>query len=998
MRVHRLEATAFGPFAGTEVVDFDELNDAGVFLLTGQTGAGKTSVLDAISFGLFGAVPGDRNNAKDLRSHHADPRAAPVVELEVTIKGRRFRLRRSPAWSRPSRRAKSGFVELHAQARAAELVDGEWRPLSARVDEVGHLVTRVLGMSRDQFCQVVMLPQGQFQTFLKAGAKERHDVLEALFDTGRFARVEKWLAEHRRARERDCAAHEAGLRELAARIEEVVRGPAAFADPVDAPSEGGESWEQFLADTLVSERETDAALADARAAEAAAHEAAKECRHALDEARSLADRQARHAEATRRLVELDAGAEQVRQRLAQVERAKAARGLAPLVARAREAGAARATARTAVDRALADARGAGVELTEPSLDHTESAASMLADRLRELEALVELERQADHREAEAERLRAEVTAQETALAVVEGELVEAPGLVATARDEHEAARHLANHAAAADESLRRARVAHAAALRSDVLADQIGDAEVALAEARARATAAREAWLDVRERHLRGMAATLAAGLVPGTSCPVCGGVEHPDPAAPQSGHASPDDEAAALDVHTRADEHVGSCREQHERLIAERAALLQHTGGATSEQAEQAVDEAAAAATAAAEAATRLGELGARVEAVTTHLADLRERQAALAASSAAGRALLAERVDQAAAARDRLRAALGDDARAGDEAKATELRVARVRHLLDALRDDVARAGEVAAITRDLGAALAASDFDTADEVVGATMTAPALATAESMIRSARDQRAAVEHIVALPELVDAAEQPEPPLAALAEAADAAALAHREAAGEADRLARRATRLAELARQLADEVEQLAPLAAARDVAARVAAMCAGTSPDNVTRTRLSHYVLGERLQQVVESANLRLRGIAGGRYQLQHSMRRGVGDARGGLGLQVLDMHTGLSRDPATLSGGETFYVSLALALGLADLVRDELGGVELHTLFVDEGFGSLDVETLDEVLDELDSLRAGGRVVGIVSHLPELRQRIPTRLHVLAGPAGSSIVTR
>ena len=144
-----------------------------------------------------------------------------------------------------------------------------------------------------------------------------------------------------------------------------------------------------------------------------------------------------------------------------------------------------------------------------------------------------------------------------------------------------------------------------------------------------------------------------------------------------------------------------------------------------------------------------------------------------------------------------------------------------------------------------------------------------------------------------------------------------------------------------------------------------------------DNLTKTKLSHYVLAARLEQVVQAANLRLAGICGGRYELEHTLMRGVGDARGGLGLRVLDTYTGVRRDPATLSGGETFYVSLALALGLADLVNNEIGGAELSTLFVDEGFGMLDADTLDEVMDELDALRTGGRSVGLVSHLAELR---------------------
>ena len=156
-----------------------------------------------------------------------------------------------------------------------------------------------------------------------------------------------------------------------------------------------------------------------------------------------------------------------------------------------------------------------------------------------------------------------------------------------------------------------------------------------------------------------------------------------------------------------------------------------------------------------------------------------------------------------------------------------------------------------------------------------------------------------------------------------------------------------------------------------------------------------RLSAYVLAYRLSQVVAAANERLATMSDQRYTLEHTARRGAGETRGGLSLLVRDDWSGESRDPVTLSGGETFVVSLALALGLADVISQEAGGAELDTLFVDEGFGSLDADTLDDVLDVLDSLRDGGRVVGVVSHVAEMRDRIPAQLVVRKTRRGSSL---
>ncbi len=181
-------------------------------------------------------------------------------------------------------------------------------------------------------------------------------------------------------------------------------------------------------------------------------------------------------------------------------------------------------------------------------------------------------------------------------------------------------------------------------------------------------------------------------------------------------------------------------------------------------------------------------------------------------------------------------------------------------------------------------------------------------------------------------------------------------------------------------------------------RDESLRAEAMSQlvrGLGQDNQLQMRLSAYVLATRLDQVVAAANERLGHMRDQRYLLQRTDRAARKGSQAGLGLEVVDQWTGDARDPSTLSGGETFVVSLSLALGLADVVTQEAGGTEIETLFVDEGFGTLDADTLDDVMDRLDGLRAGGRTVGVVSHVSELRNRIPTQVHVEKGRSGSTI---
>jgi exonuclease SbcC len=205
----------------------------------------------------------------------------------------------------------------------------------------------------------------------------------------------------------------------------------------------------------------------------------------------------------------------------------------------------------------------------------------------------------------------------------------------------------------------------------------------------------------------------------------------------------------------------------------------------------------------------------------------------------------------------------------------------------------------------------------------------------------------------------------------------------------------AQRARRLEALTDDLADALAAWAPVRQDHTLTAGLASLVEGKSADNQLRMRLSAYVLCERLRQVVAAANERLGTMTDQRFSLEQADERGAGEQRGGLSLRVRDEWSGTQRDPATLSGGETFIVSLALALGLADTVSHEAGGTQLDTLFIDEGFGALDAATLDGVMDTLDALRDGGRVVGLVSHVAELRNRVPSRLEVRKARRGSTV---
>jgi DNA repair protein SbcC/Rad50 len=261
MRPHGLRVTAFGAFGGTVTVNFDDLAAAGLFLLHGETGAGKTTLLDAIGFALYGRVPGVRGDAKRLRSDHADPATPTEVELEATIGGRRIRVTRRPEQTRPKKRG-DGFTTEQARVLLQERSGDQWVTLSTRVGEADTEIADLMGMSAEQFFQVVLLPQGQFAQFLHANAEKRGELLQRLFGTDRFRVVEKWLAARRLDATHEVDAASARLGRLAARIAEAAGAPTP--DQADLAPAELTGW----ASELAAGASADAAVAAGQAAHA----------------------------------------------------------------------------------------------------------------------------------------------------------------------------------------------------------------------------------------------------------------------------------------------------------------------------------------------------------------------------------------------------------------------------------------------------------------------------------------------------------------------------------------------------------------------------------------------------------------------------------------------------------------------------------------------------------------------------------------------------------
>ncbi|WP_030771044.1 AAA family ATPase [Streptomyces sp. NRRL F-2664] len=994
MRLHRLAVTAFGPFAEPQEIDFDALSGAGIFLLHGPTGAGKTSVLDAVCYALYGSVPGPRQApGTSLRSDHAAAGTPTEVTLELTAGGRRLEITRRPEQERPKKRG-TGTTKDKAQSRLREHTGAGWEALSRSHQEIGEEVEQLLGMSREQFCQVVLLPQGEFARFLRADEAARGRLLGRLFDTRRFAAVETLLGERRRAAEAEVRAGDEKVLHTAQRLAQAAGDCAdlrAWPLPGHQPGDPGlaEAVRAWAAVARCSARER---LDVAEYALAAVEGRYAAARRAAEEARELDRLQRRHAETARRAALL-AAAEPERERV---------RGLldgarrGALVAPALELRGAASAAHLAAAHAETAARA---ELPPPLREAGADQLATVEQRLREELGALAAAHRAEQRSAEIGRERADLERESRAAEEQHQESAEWlerwAQTRATLQERVDAAQQAATLAEQLAGRLESARTNLNAARRRDEFAADAERAEGELLDLREESAAARERWLELKEARLRGIAAELAEALVAGEACTVCGSAEHPEPARPAPGHV---DRAAEDAAHTAFEEAERARAAVERRLAAAREAR--------------------------AEAASAAGETP-TVELLRT-LTDLTTRHAAAHAAAAglhAAREQLAraERehavrsadrlgAETRAAARASRREAL-DREQASLEAELARVRkdaptvAARARTLEDRVRTVAAaaaclrRAETSAARLKEADDQLADAAFKAGFDTIEAAADAVLPEYERTALQHRMDAWQAEEALLAdrLGE-TDAAEAAVLPPAApdAAEAYAAQAAAKLRTAGSACDAARvRCAELDRLSRQAEQELRALGPLREAYDRVARLAGLTAGTSADNERRMRLEAYVLAARLEQVAAAATVRLLRMSGGRYTLVHSDARAGGRGRSGLGLHVVDAWTGIERDTATLSGGETFFASLALALGLADVVTDEAGGTRLDTLFIDEGFGSLDDEALDEVLDVLDSLRERDRSVGIVSHVADLRTRVQAQLQIVKQRGGSVV---
>ncbi|MFD0958268.1 AAA family ATPase [Paenibacillus chungangensis] len=1040
MRPLKLTMTAFGPYRDSETIDFTRLEHRRLFVISGNTGAGKTSIFDAICFALYGAASGeDRADVRMLRSHFANEETHTSVELDFMIRDKRYRVLRQMKHRKSGNRSETGerteLYELHGD-KAVPAVD---RFLAT---EVNARIQAIIGLTKEQFSQIVMLPQGEFRKLLTSDTDNKEDILRRIFRTELYERLERRFHGEVRSLQEKLKGERAGVDALMRQVEEAL--PAREDSSLHATFRQDAYNVAQVTEGLRLEAEhygTEAADASRRKAELS--EQLDERQQRLQSALELNrrhDELAAKLDEQRTLIERKPLVEQQEQEL---EQARRAAGLAPYEEQARRADENARQKQAEHARSLTQWREAEHALEAASARHRQEAeregsrqeARLAAHRLSELLPVVDT--LADQRR-ELERLLREE--KQTA-----GELAAAEAAYRAGKEKHAALqgsiRVLETSAAklpAAVQQLRQVEQQGKEVKRQIQLGEELvryGELE---SKGERQLEELRSQYAELERRWIEGQAGLLASHLHDGKPCPVCGSESHP-------GKAELQRDMPSKDVLQEAKEYLSTVERELLSVKAQAAAALQQQQEGLSELAANGMEPASV--EHAAELIARLQEEQAELrsewrtwkaesDAMQSDASRLEEQRASLLQLEAElvrlenaretlqgnGQQLMLQRASAEFALAKELDR-IPEELRSPEELRiqlrkrqaevsameqawkeAQEgLQLASTRGAeLKAYSEQSGRSQEAAVKEAEeykelLAAKLMQAGFTSPDEYRSAVKSEEVMAELQSGIESYRSALRALESTLATlqQELQNKPRiDPEPLKEEIAtykrehEAAIASEGAALRYAQDAIRLESGLRSRAVMAAELEGKLESMLD----------IYAMLKG---DNLLKMSFERYILIEYLEQILAMANERLKGLSGGQYQLVRSDRLEARGKQSGLGLDVYDAYTGQNRDVKTLSGGEKFNASLCLALGMSDVIQSHQGGVSIEMMFIDEGFGSLDEESLHKAIAALVDLQRAGRMIGVISHVGDLKEAFPACLEVTKSREGfsrTSIVLR
>ena len=907
MRPITLTMSAFGPYAGKEVLDMEQLGRGGLYLITGDTGAGKTTIFDAICYALYGAPSGEARDAGMFRSKYADERTETYVELVFDYAGKRYRVRRNPDYMRPKTRGE-GFT---AQKADAELEYPDGRKVT-KVKDVTRAVEEIMGVDRNQFTQIAMIAQGDFLKLLLASTEERKKIFQKLFNTRAFASLQELLK-----RESNGLAGE--NQRLTESVKQYIGGiecaPEDSLAPMVHQAHKGELMTEEvmqLLDGLIAQDE--ALEISLKTADEALDQRSGEVTGKLAQAESQRKAEREQAEAQRALEEKRSALEEMKT-LLRLEQEKTPES----------------EARTK--------RMAEIQAQLPGYEELEKKRNTLSQCKRELnrctaDQLAEQQKQKDLKQQLMD-CKAELEGLKTA-----GE--EKAALESAWQSQKETGEKLDRLQSALN--------------RLSDLKRAMKQAQIGYREQYAQAEDLRTTYREMHKAYLDEQAGILAQELEEGQPCPVCGSCTHPHKAV-KSAQAPRKEEldrmeqkkAQAEARETEASQAAGKAVSEYEArrsTVLESAAEL--LGDIPAEKILTALQQART------ENSAQLNALGDQLQAMDRQLRRKAELEQLLPSMEG--------RLEDSASLTGQL------------EKKSTELEteqknlIERITVLEQTLQFAGKREAESEVVRLERENTEAKNRLDRADRQY--KTAGEAVKLEQGKLETARKL---LENRVELDEEALLNEQ-------------SSIRKSREENQRARRaLSARLSNNQKTRKNIADRVQDISAVES-RYRWVKALSDTANGSIQGKEKIMLETYVQMNYFDRVLEKANTRLMTMSDGQYDLQRRRAADNNRSQSGLDLDVIDHYNGSTRPVNSLSGGESFMASLALALGMSDEIQESAGGIQLDTMFVDEGFGSLSDDALQQAMKVLMGLSEGNRLVGIISHVAELKDMIDKQIVV------------
>ncbi len=1022
MRPVKLTLQAFGPYADNQVIDFQDSVMSGLFGIYGPTGSGKSSIFSAMTFALFGESAKPDQEIASFRSDHAETELPTEVEFIFDVGEKRYLIRRRPEQMRPKHRGGGETRDPHEAwlfdvtgIAVEELAAGKSGKIIAekKIGIVKEAVIELLGYGPDQFTQVILLPQGKFETFLSAKTNKRLEILRELFDVSIYQQISARLRDDARGAELEVKqAREVCSRRLL--------------------SDGFESPDALTLGIETTQQETD----ELRAAEQLAEENVDKAQKELGAARELNQKFVDAETAGTYLSKLQARSDEIDVLKKQVGRAKKALAMADVESH---------LVSTSIEVAKASQHLANAESQSEKADAAalRAAAALEQERARSDE-ITELVRKGDelirHQQSFEKSIgfRDKAARAATSLSTAKTALKTADASRKRLGEEKVGIQAALSHARAAEAErgkiqiqISSAETSHKAAVQYEQAFTAVTDAQTAVTtsdvvhkNALAALSDAEQSFSAAEANLSEAQALHLSAKLTDGQPCPVCGSSRHPAPAIGSIENAGFDQafriaKTSLSEARTLSQEAVKSFSSA-DATLKERSQVLSAMDKPTQSAAEcfnhlsqlRGALEVSALASTSANLEVEIENLDVKIQSNSAEI----ERFRTAREEAATAVAVTAQQLSQAL---DGIPETLRDAAALQQAIAENEhLRTTRQNALTQAESSDRKLREAALVAKKDVEAGkLARSEtlnrqqaakkvFDSRLHDSGLTKDAYEDAKArletvdfdQNTINKYAEELAIASNQVKVTKLA-IADQPRPELQNLIDATTEA----KDALSNSKTVLADAQAKLKAYQKLRSEIsEELARLDKFEHDTAPLRELAAMFNAENPFRLDLETYAIGAMFDQVLTAANRRLEPMTSGRFSLEREIEEGKGRARRGLGIRVHDVHTGKARATATLSGGETFMAALSLALGLSDIVEASAGNIRLDTIFIDEGFGSLDTEndsgTLDQVLQTLTNLVSQNRAVGLISHVPLVQQTIPNGFYIRKTLTGSHIETR